>query len=236
MFSVENNKKKISLGSVKFSCDKPICKNLEGMPMWEYLNKTSFNVFLGKPGSGKTTLALSIVESKKVYRNKFDNILLVMPPNSRDSLENGLLIDDDKVYDDLEEIDEILERLQASSAANERTLLILDDVAADLKSSKHIERMLSRIVFNMRHLKTTIFLLVQSFVTMPKNIRKCITNMFVFKLSKNEMEALAKEVFEFNTRQTMQLLKLYDSKHDYLFINVSTQTLFKNQDYVRIQL
>jgi hypothetical protein len=90
MFSVESNNKKISLSSVKLTCDKPICKHLENVPMWEHLNKTSFNVFLGKPGSGKTTLTLSFLRNKKLYRNKFDNIVVVMPPNSRASLENGL--------------------------------------------------------------------------------------------------------------------------------------------------
>lgn len=232
MFFVENNTQKLNLKKIKFNCDEMICPDMEHMPMWSHLNKTNFSIFLGKPASGKTTLMMSILRNKKLYAKKFDNIVLVMPPNSRQSLASDLLIDPGKIYDSLENIDEIYDRLDTASKAGERTLLILDDVSADLKSSKQIEETLSKIIYNMRHLKTTIFLLVQSYITIPKNMRKCITNLFVFKLSKNEMEVLSKEIFEMDSRETLGLLKLYEKKHDYLFINVNSQQMFRNQDYV----
>ena len=235
-FTLESNKQKLSFKKVRFNCDEPLCKSMQDLPMWHYLNKTNFAVFLGRPGSGKTTLALSILKAAKLYKQKFDNIILVMPPNSRASLEESVQLDPEKIHDELddESIEMILDSLQAYATQNERTLLILDDVAASLKGSRYLQKRLEFLVYNMRHLKVTTFLLVQSFMSIPKNLRKNITNLFVFKLSKSEMESLGSEVLELRPRDVNDLLKLYKNPHDYMFINTATQDMYLNQDRIRI--
>ena len=234
MFSEIKNKNPIKFKKVRFNCDDPICEEMTKMTQWNHISKTNFSVFLGRPESGKTSLMTSIITNKNLYRNKFDNILLIMPSQSRSSLQDELLVDESKIFADLDDetIDNILEKIQEYSAQGENTLLILDDVASSLKSSSYIQQKLAYIVYNMRHLKTSIFLLVQSFLTIPRNLRKNITNLIVFKLSKLEMSSIGQEILELNNSEINQLMKLYTEKYDYLCINVNTQEICKNQNKV----
>ena len=234
MFSEILNKNAIKFKKVRFNCDEPICEDMTKLTQWGHISKTNFTVFLGRPGSGKTSLMTSIITNKNLYRGKFDNILLVMPSQSRSSLQDELLIDESKIYTELtdESVDSILERIQEYSSADENTLLILDDVASSLKSSSYIQQKLAYIVYNMRHLKTSIFLLVQSYLTIPRNLRKNITNLIVFKLSKSEMAAIGQEILEMNNSEINQLMRLYTEKYDYLCINVQSQEICKNQNRV----
>ena len=72
---------------------------------------------------------------------------------------------------------------------------MLDDIGASLKS-KEIQKLLKNIIFNRRHLKVHIVCLLQSFISCPKEIRKLVTNVFIFKQSKVEFENFASELFE----------------------------------------
>ena len=59
--------------------------------MLKHLNSFSCTTIIGKPGSGKTSLLISLLTGKKkgkVFRKCFDHILLVMPETSRKSLKN----------------------------------------------------------------------------------------------------------------------------------------------------
>ena len=71
--------------------------------------------------------------------------------------------------------------IQSSSEEKETSLLILDDVGAVLKNVE-IGKKLRQIIYNRRHLKCHIVILLQSFLSIPKEVRKLITNCFMFKL------------------------------------------------------
>ena len=60
--------------------------------MLQHLNNFGFTGVIGKPGSGKTSLVISMLTSKKenrVFRKVFDNVLLVMPTCSRESMKKN---------------------------------------------------------------------------------------------------------------------------------------------------
>ena len=75
--------------------------------------------------------------------------------------------------------------LLSSSEEKETSLLILDDVGAVLKNVE-IGKKLRQIIYMRRHLKCHIVILLQSFLSIPKEVRKVITNYFMFKPSKAE--------------------------------------------------
>ena len=82
----------------------------------------------------------------------------------------------------------------------------------------------------------SIIFLVQSWLSVPKDIRKLFTNIFVFKVSKNEMEQIFDEVVELPKQYILPLMKLtYDKPHQYLFINTDSQRLFKGFDEILIE-
>ena len=68
-----------------------------------------------------------------------------------------------------------------------------------------------------------------------KTIRKLFSNIFVFRVSKNELETIFNEVVESKKDYIYDLAKLvFDSPHKYLFINADSQRLFKGFDEIII--
>ena len=65
-------------------------------------------------------------------------------------------------------------------------------------------------------MKTKIIILCQSFQRMPREIRKLINNIIMFKPSKVEFEKLFEELLETKKDIALELLKFYEKKHDYL--------------------
>ena len=107
----------------------------------------------------------------------------------------------------------------------------MDDIGASLKNLD-IQKKLKTIIYNRRHLKCKIIMLCQSFQSMPREIRKLINNIIMFKPSKVEFEKLFEEMFETKKDIALELLKFYEQKHDYLMLNVDSQR--KNFDEIII--
>jgi DNA replication protein DnaC len=234
--------KGIKLNIPEFICDdNPIGEHLNKYDMLKHLNKYSFDVFIGKPGSGKTSLLVSFLSDrgkKKIYKKCFDNILIVMPRQSRNSLKNDIFKDhaEEKMYDqlDLTTISDILIKLQTYSLKKENTLLILDDVAASLKN-RQIEKTLTEIIFNRRHLKCKIVMLIQTFKSVKLDIRKTIVNAFIYKPSKKEFETLFDELIEQDKDVAHTVMKIvFDRPHKYLMMNIETQKMYDGFDEIII--
>ena len=109
--------------------------------MLKHFNAYSFNVFIGKPGSGKMSLLIGFITSKgknEIYKKSFNNVIVIMPTSSRYSIVKNPFKDhhDDKMYDELsfDRINDIYNKILNASSENENTLLIMDDVGASLKN------------------------------------------------------------------------------------------------------
>jgi DNA replication protein DnaC len=219
----------------EFVCDhSPIGDHLNKYDMLSHLNSYSMTSIIGKPGSGKTSLLVGMLKGKgkqKIFRKCFNHILLVMPTSSRESMKDNIFknLSEEKMYDelDLDSINSIYDKLLDSSAEKESTLLILDDVGASLKRAE-IQTMFKRIVFNRRHLKCHIILLLQSFNSCPKELRKLFTNIFIYKPSKVEFENLFDELFETKKDMAHEIMNfVYDIPHQYLMLNIESQKMYK---------
>jgi DNA replication protein DnaC len=231
--------KGIDLKKPEFVCDNDIGDHLNKHDMLKHLNKFTFNGFIGKPGSGKTSLMIAMLTSKKekkIFRKTFNNILLVMPETSRNSLKKNVFEKHppEKMYEELnyESITDIYNKLNEYSKEKETTMLILDDVGATLKNTS-IQTILRKIIYNRRHLKVSIFILLQSFMSLPKEIRKLFNNIFMFKPSKVEFENLFDELFETKKELAVDIMNfVYKDPHDYLMLNVDTQKMYKDFDEI----
>jgi KaiC/GvpD/RAD55 family RecA-like ATPase len=233
-FQVVENKK-LNLDIPKFLCDGNLAKHLCDIPMLANLNAFKFTCLLGKPGSGKTSVLISWLtgkNDKRVFRKVFNHILLVMPTSSRNSMKSNIFKnhDADKMYDELtyDTMRTIYDKLLASSEANETTLLILDDVGASLRN-KSIAQLLRQIIYNRRHLKVHIVILLQSYLSIVKEIRKLINNVIMFKPSKIEAEYIFAELLEKKRDTSIDIINYaFTHDHDHLFLNVDNQRIFKN--------
>ena len=89
MISTQKNKH-LELDIPEFVCDSGIADHLNNYDMLKHLNGFYFTGFIGKPGSGKTSLVVSMLTGKKkkrIFRKCFHNLLLVMPTSSRESMK-----------------------------------------------------------------------------------------------------------------------------------------------------
>lgn len=209
-------------------CDGGLHNKLNEYELTSFLNCHATTVFIGRPKSGKTSLLYSFLKSKEVLRNVYDKIFLFQPSASRDSMKDKLfdMIPDEQKFEELT-LENLLD-VQNSLEGN--SVMILDDMTAYLKD-KQVVKKLKEFVYNRRHLHLSIIFLVQSWISIPKDIRKLFSNIFIFKVSKNEMTTIFDEVIEYPKEVILPLMKIvYDKPHEYLFVNTDSQRLFKKFD------
>ena len=233
MISIKkNNKPKLKV--CEMMCDVKLHDKLEHYELTKFLNNHSTTLMIGKPKSGKTSLLYSFLKSKELLRNVYDKIFLFQPSQSRASMKDKIFdnIPDDQKFEELnlENLNDVETNLDEGS-----NIIIFDDQTAYLKDNE-IQKKLKEFVFNRRHKHLSIIFLVQSWISVPKDIRKLFSNIFIFKVSKNEMEQIFDEVVEQKKDYILPLMKLvYDEPHQYLFINTDSQRLFKGFDEIIIE-
>ncbi len=144
----------------------------------------------------------------------------------------------DKVFEKLPD-DQIFEELDYESLLicmnrikNEpkefNNCIIIDDLTAYLKNND-VQKKLKELIYNRRHLRTSIYFLCQTWYSVPKDIRRLFNNIFVFRTSKNELTCIFDEVVEQKKDLVTDISKIvYDQPFQYLFINTESQRLFKN--------
>lgn len=218
------NESQIKIMPVKFECDKSL-----GDDIPKPLPSSSFFMYVcGRPASGKSTLASNLLCSKEFYRKRFDNIYLVIPPNSLASLpkrhmyHKHIETNPDFHYSDLnsETLNEILQRLKKSRSEGETSLLVIDDMLHALKRTD-VLFLMAEIAANRRHLKTSVMVLSQVWNSLPLIVRKQITHTFVWRCSKKEFNSLYEEQFDQITRDEAEAIcaKAWDDAHAFLFID-----------------
>jgi len=228
----ENDKPKLKV--CEMICDVKLHAKLDKYELTQFLNNHSTTLMIGKPKSGKTSLLYSFLKSKELLRNVYDKIFLFQPSQSRASMKDKIFdnIPDEQKFEELnlENLNDVETNLDEGS-----NIIIFDDQTAYLKDNE-IQKKLKEFVYNRRHKHLSIIFLVQSWLSVPKDIRKLFTNIFVFKVSKNEMEQIFDEVVELPKQYILPLMKLtYDKPHQYLFINTDSQRLFKGFDEIIIE-
>jgi len=183
--------KNIKLNIPKFTCDlNCVGEHLESHPLLNNLNVYGFLCVIGRPGSGKTSFSISLLtQSKpKIYKKTHHHYIIVIPQNSLNSIQGEPFKGVENIYNELtdEIINEIYMKVDTWSKEDEKTILFIDDMTADLKKSKIIIETLKRMIYNRRHLKLNIIITVQSYVNLPLDIRKNIQNLLLFKPAKKK--------------------------------------------------
>ena len=226
---LKKNKKPL-LPLCNFSCDTKLHPKLDEYDLTKFMNCHSVNLIIGKPGSGKTNLLFSLFKSKKLFRKVYDKIFLFQPSLSRASMTDKIFdsLAEDQKYDEMS-----LENLQTVNDMLEEdgnNCIIMDDMGAYLKDNA-IKKLLKEMVYNRRHKHLSIFFLVQTWFSIEKDLRKLFSNMFIFRVSKNELTNIFDEVVEQKKEIINDLSRLvYDVPYNFLFIHTDSGRMFKNFD------
>jgi hypothetical protein len=137
-------------------------------------------------------------------------------------------LDDDQKYEDLTL--ENLEYVNSNLDEEGNNCIIFDDQGAYLKNND-IKKLLKAMIMNRRHLHISIFFLTQTYYSIEKDIRRLFSNIFIFRVSKNELYNVFDELVETKKDHVGEIIKIvYDKPHKYLFVNVNSQRMFSGFD------
>jgi len=222
----------------KFNVDTELDDKLNDYDITRLMNKSNFTTFLGKAGSGKSSLLISFLKTSALFKRVYSSILLFMPPNSRASIKDSFFdkyLPEDQIYDEvnLENLKEVYDIAQSNAKDGENTLIIFDDVQKYFKGEN--EKLLLHMINNRRHARLSIWFAVQTYNSIPRQVRQGITDMFVFKINKTEMENIFSEQIEQHKDLFIEILKfIFRKSHDFMYINTNSQRIFSNWDELLI--
>lgn len=219
----------------KMVCDGGLHKKLDNFELTRFMNTHATNLFIGAPGSGKTSLVVSLFQSKEVFNHVFENIYLFQPPNSRASMKDDIFDGLENKYDELtyENLKNVLDDIKQQDKKY-KNCIIFDDQGAYLKNND-IKKLMKELIYDRRHLRTSVFFLCQTYRSIELDIRKLFSNLFVFRVSKKEIELIFDELVEESSDCVQPISKLvFDKKYNFLFINTDSGRLFKNWDEIII--
>ncbi len=99
---IKNKEPKLLMPS--FSVDTELSKKLNEYDITRLMNKSNFSLFLGKAGSGKTSLMTSFLKTPALFKKVYHNVFLFMPSNSRNSMKDNFFdknIPEDQIFDNV---------------------------------------------------------------------------------------------------------------------------------------
>ena len=203
-----------------FVCDTELHKRVTApLP-----NQHHFMCITGPAGSGKTSMAVSMLTSRQCYKKVFHEIHVIMPSHSRASLKDDIFKGHPRCYEELDyaSLSAISKATAAASEKKRTSLIVMDDVGAALKD-KHIQRLMKEIIWNRRHHRTSIWVLAQSYNSLPMQIRKSISHLCMFKpVNRKEADLVFSELAYKAKEDLDDLLRyVYDKPHSWLLLDVA---------------
>lgn len=230
----------ISLKLPEFQVDNPLSPHLDEIPLLSHLNKSFACSFIGRAGSGKTSLMTGLLQTKNKFKKVFHKIYLFMPDYSRGSMKKCIFdcLPEDQIYNDLniDTLTDVYNKLRENAKEGYLSLVIFDDVQDNFKGD--CEKLLLKIINNRRHLRTSIMIIAQSYIKMSRDVRKALTNHFLFNLSKEEYDDIHSERIYFDKKKWDTILKQYrksnNNKGNFLFLDPEKVKVFINFDEVLI--
>ena len=221
-----------------FLCDNRLKDDVPS-PYNLLVDSYKFILWVGRPGSGKTSHLFSLFKDKRCLKKTWNNIILVMPIQSLKSMKGSSNIfkdiSEEKLYDDLADIDIIREQVKQYADEGENSVIIIDDQMTKLKDPI-IEKVLADIVANRRHYRTSIILLTQIYERVPLKLRKLAnTVIMMYRPSKRELEMMFDELLEQDRETALEVNKIaFVSPYSWLMVDVPSQKLFAKYDEIII--
>lgn len=220
-------------------CDSALDPKLNKYDVTSFLNNHSMTLLIGKPRSGKTSLLHSMFLHAGLLRHCYHKIYLFQPPQSAASIKDSIfdMLPKDQIYPELN-LDTLLEvklRIEDDAAEGYTSCIIFDDVTAELKNKPTLQ-LFKQLAFNRRHLRLSMYFLVQTWYSVPKELRRLWSNIFIFKVSKNEMSNVWQEIIEHADEFMQPIMKMvYNQPYKFLFINTDSQRMFDGWDEILIE-
>lgn len=194
------------------------------------LPKHPFRMYVvGQSGSGKSNFMLNLLTNDDMYKDYFDNIIVISATamnldKSYQVLglpEANFFPCDENVLERIMEVQEKWVKEHGKNGAP-KTLLIVDDFISYKKFCN--SPIFLKFGVMSRHWMISMMVLSQAYHRVPKSLRMQMSAIVYFKGTNKEMEVLAEDVGAPNMtiREFKRLIAFAtDGKYDFLFVDIN---------------
>jgi len=193
---------------------------------------------LGPTGSSKTTLYANMI--RKHYFEIFNKIYFCSPNVTDDGKVYDKSLDaiefsDERVFQTInnEVADYIKQDIEGDDEFEKddfRALLIIDDLANELKSIRHTH--LTKLILKSRHLHLSIIMISHKFTYFQRIHRTNFTHFIMYRSkSKNEIKSIYDDIIDLPEEKFKQFYEYATAeKYNFLYVicNSNPQIYFKN--------
>lgn len=194
-------------------------------------------LLIGSGGTGKTSLLLNQFRRGGAYHRKFHNLYLFTPAISFQSVAHHPFEKHDKVYNELtrNSLEDLYSELKDRKEEHddedemEYNCVIIDDMASTLKE-KDVQKLLNTMLIKARHLNTCFIFTLQSYLYMPKMLRKQTTFATIFKpKNKEEWDSINKELIQMKEDDARMLFDYaFEKEYSHLDIDTIENKFYRN--------
>ncbi|KAJ1623865.1 hypothetical protein T492DRAFT_845181 [Pavlovales sp. CCMP2436] len=138
----------------------------------------------------------------------------------------------DKVYHELnkDSLERVIDKLEKASKRKENSLIIIDDFMSSLKEIK-LRTALEKLISNRRHLRVSVWVITQTYRSVPLTIRKLISALFLFRANNlRELESIREELVP---RDRIEFQALYNhvfapgaDLHQFMFLDIENALIY----------
>lgn len=225
---------------VKEKMDKYIPDIVEGVSR----RNGMIYLLVGSGGSGKTSLLLNQFRRGGAYHKKFHHLHLFTPAISFASVQNHPFEKHDKVHHELtrDTLEDLYEELKDRKEEHddedemEYNCVIIDDMASTLKE-KDVQKLLNTMLIKARHLNTCFIFTLQSYLYMPKMLRKQTTYATIFKpKNREEWNSINQELLQMKEDDAKKLYDyVFEKEYSHLDIDTIENHLYRNFNLLEIK-
>ena len=194
-------------------------------------------LLVGHSGSGKTTLLANLMMRVDMYKKAFDEVFLISPTAKSDDIQKYLGLDDEHIVDELSEAPALLKTLmdEQRQAIEEKgahkaplIAILFDDVIADknlLAAPEFVKCFIA-----CRHYNFTTLICSQSFKGVPRKCRLQANNVFFFRGSNSEMEAVLEDRSppHMNKKQGLAMIE-FATQTPFSFLHINMRKPFETR-------
>jgi hypothetical protein len=203
----------------------------------DILDAGGMYLFVGKPGSGKTSTMELCLTTDHLLKGKYIHVLMMGPspvsimsdknPNHAPYMNSDL---------DLLWLDETLKRIntkveQKTPSMKKRVLVVMDDLLSELEESAR-DPILNRLINRRRHMYNAIeidfIFMAQNYTGVPKRWRRCLTHILAWGLSEDDWKLVQKDTGFRLSQSQHAIAKLYMQKdpHNFVTLIIKSGLLF----------